>query len=55
MISKPGKEKIVENASEELSFKTLLEKKSAKDLLIILHSLFGAINGKMVIQLIYHT
>jgi hypothetical protein len=55
MISNPGSEKIVENASEELSFKTLLAKKSAKDLFNIFHVLLGAINGKKFMQIINHT
>ena len=52
MINKPGKENIVENASDELSLRTLSSIKSETDLLSILHNLFGAINGKMVMQLI---
>ena len=55
MISNPGKEKIVENASEALNFKTLLSKKSANEHLIIFHVLFGDIKGNMVIQIINHT
>jgi len=51
MINKPGKENIVENASDELSLRTLSSIKSETDLLSILHNLFGAINGKMVMQL----
>jgi len=43
MISNPGREKIVENANEELSFKTLLSKKSAKEHLMTFHVLFGDI------------
>lgn len=49
MINKPGNEKIVEKASEELSLSTLSSIKSETDLLSILHNLFGAIKGKMVI------
>jgi hypothetical protein len=52
MINKPGKENIVENASDELSLRTLSSIKSETDLLSILHNLFGAINGKMVMQII---
>jgi hypothetical protein len=52
MINKPGKENIVENASDELSLRTLSSIKSETDLLSILHNLLGAINGKMVMQLI---
>ena len=48
MIYKPGNEKMVEKASDELSFSTLSSIKSIADLLSILHNLFGAINGKMV-------
>ena len=48
MINKPGNEKMVEKASDELSFSTLSSIKSIADLLSILHNLFGAINGKMV-------
>ena len=48
MINKPGKENIVEKASDELSLRTLSSIKSETDLLSILHNLFGAINGKMV-------
>ena len=55
MISNPGKEKIVENASEALNFKTLLSKKSANEHLIIFHVLFGDIKGNMVMQIINHT
>ena len=53
MINNPGKEKIVEKASDELSFRTLSSIKSMTDLLSILHNLFGAINGKMVISIAY--
>lgn len=53
MISKPGNEKIVEKASDELSLSILSSTKSMKDLLMILHNLFGAINGKMVIPTDY--
>ncbi len=49
MISKPGNEKIVEKASDELNLSTLSSMKSEKDLRIILHNFFGDINGKMVI------
>jgi hypothetical protein len=42
----------VENASDELSLRTLSSIKSETDLLSILHNLFGAINGKMVMQII---
>jgi len=52
MINKPGNEKMVEKASEELSLSTLSSIKSETDLLSILHNLFGAINGKMVMQII---
>ena len=52
MINKPGKENIVEKASDELSLRTLSSIKSETDLLSILHNLFGAINGKMVMQII---
>jgi len=55
MISRPGNENIVEKASDALSFKTLLAKKSAKEHLMIFHVLFGAIKGNMIIQLINHT
>jgi len=48
MINKPGNEKMVEKASDELSLSTLSSIKSIADLLSILHNLFGAINGKMV-------
>jgi hypothetical protein len=50
MINKPGNEKIVEKASDELSLSTLSSIKSITDLLSILHNLFGAINGKIVIK-----
>ena len=50
MISKPGKENIVEKASDELSLRTLSSIKSETDLFSILHNLFGAINGKIVIK-----
>jgi len=53
MINKPGKENIVENASEELSLRTLSSIKSETDLFNILHNLFGAIKGKMVINKTY--
>jgi hypothetical protein len=53
MINNPGKEKIVENASEELSLRTLSSIKSENDLFNIFHNLFGAINGKMVIPIDY--
>jgi len=55
IINRPGSENIVEKASAALSFKTLLAKKSEKDLLSILHVLFGAINGNQFIQIINHT
>jgi len=42
---------MVEKASEELSLRTLSSMKSKTDLFSILHNLFGAINGKMVMQL----
>jgi hypothetical protein len=48
MINKPGNEKMVEKASEELSLRTLSSIKSETDLFSILHNLFGAIKGKMV-------
>jgi len=53
MINKPGKENIVENASDELSLRTLSSIKSETDLFSILHNLFGAIKGKMVIPKTY--
>ena len=53
MINNPGKEKIVEKAREELSLRTLSSMKSITDLLSILHNLFGAIKGKMVILKTY--
>jgi len=49
MIINPGNEKIVENASDELNLRTLSSIKSVTDLFSILHNLFGAIKGKMVI------
>ena len=52
MINNPGKEKMVEKASDELSLRTLSSIKSITDLLSILHNLFGAIKGKMVMQII---
>ena len=52
MINKPGNEKIVEKASDELNLSTLSSIKSETDLLSILHNLFGAIKGKMVMQII---
>ena len=55
MINKPGKENIVEKASEELSLRTLSSIKSETDLLSILHNLFGAIKGKMVMIKNLHT
>ena len=55
MISKPGKENIVEKASDELSLRTLSSIKSETDLLSILHNLFGAIKGKMVMIKNLHT
>ena len=55
MINKPGKENIVEKASDELSLRTLSSIKSETDLLSILHNLFGAINGKMVMIKNLHT
>ena len=48
MINKPGNEKMEEKASEELSLSILSSIKSETDLLSILHNLFGAIKGKMV-------
>ena len=48
MINNPGNEKIVEKASEELSLRTSSSIKSETDLFNILHNLFGAIKGKMV-------
>ncbi len=53
MINNPGKEKIVEKARDELSLRTLSSIKSETDLLSILHNLFGAIKGKMVISKTY--
>ena len=53
MINKPGNEKMVEKASEELSLSILSSIKSETDLLSILHNLFGAIKGKMVISKTY--
>ena len=53
MINNPGKEKIVEKASDELSLRTLSSIKSKTDLFTILHNLFGAIKGKMVIPIAY--
>ena len=53
MINNPGNEKMVEKASEELSLSILSSIKSETDLLSILHNLFGAINGKMVISTSY--
>lgn len=55
MINKPGKENIVEKASDELSLRTLSSIKSETDLLSILHNLFGAIKGKMVMIKNLHT
>lgn len=53
MINKPGNEKMVEKASEELSLSILSSIKSETDLLNILHNLLGAIKGKMVIPETY--
>ena len=53
MINNPGNEKMVEKASEELSLSMLSSIKSETDLLSILHNLFGAIKGKMVISIAY--
>jgi hypothetical protein len=53
MINKPGNEKMVEKASEELSLSILSSIKSETDLFNILHNLFGAIKGKMVISKTY--
>ena len=53
MINKPGNEKMVEKASEELSLSILSSIKSETDLLSILHNLFGAIKGKMVMSKTY--
>ena len=53
MINKPGKENIVENASDELSLRTLSSIKSITDLFSMLHNLLGAIKGKMVIPIDY--
>lgn len=53
MINKPGNEKIVEKASDELSLSTSSSMKSVTDLFNILHNLFGAIKGKMVILMTY--
>jgi hypothetical protein len=55
IISKPGSEKMVENASEALNFKTLLSTKSENEHLTTFQVLFGDINGNMVIQMINHT
>ena len=55
MINKPGKENIVEKASDELSLRTLSSIKSETDLFSILHNLFGAIKGKMVMIKNLHT
>jgi hypothetical protein len=53
MINNPGNENIVENASEELSLRTLSSIKSNTDLFNIFHNLLGAIKGKMVIPIAY--
>ena len=53
MINKPGNEKMVEKASDELSLRTLSSIKSETDLFNIFHNLFGAIKGKMVIPKAY--
>ena len=53
MINKPGNEKIVEKASDELSLRMLSSIKSTIDLFSMLHNLFGAIKGKMVIPKTY--
>jgi hypothetical protein len=53
MINNPGRENIVENASEELNLRTSSLIKSVTDLFKIFHNLFGAIKGKMVIPLAY--
>jgi len=55
MINNPGNEKIVEKASDELSLRTLSSIKSETDLFSILHNLFGAIKGKMVMIKNLHT
>ena len=53
MINNPGNEKIVEKASDELSLSTSSSIKSETDLFTILHNLFDAIKGKMVILIAY--
>jgi hypothetical protein len=53
MINKPGNEKMVEKASDELSLSTLSSIKSITDLFSIFHNLFGAIKGKMIISKTY--
>jgi hypothetical protein len=53
MISNPGNEKMVEKASDELNLRISSSIKSETDLLSILHNLFGAIKGKMVISIAY--
>ena len=53
MINNPGNEKIVEKASDELNLSTSSSIKSETDLFTILHNLFGAIKGKMVIPIAY--
>ena len=53
MINNPGNEKIVEKASEELNLSISSSIKSVTDLFTILHNLFGAIKGKMVIPIAY--
>jgi hypothetical protein len=55
IMSKPGNEKMVENASEALNFKTLLSTKSDNEHLTIFQVLFGDINGDMVMHMINHT
>jgi hypothetical protein len=55
IMSRPGNENIVEKASDALSFKTLLAKKSAMEHLKTFHVLFGDIKGNMIIQMINHT
>jgi len=53
IISSPGNEKIVEKASDELNLRISSSIKSETDLLSMLHVLFGAIKGKMVITIAY--
>lgn len=55
MMSKPGKEKIVEKASAALNFKTFAFTKSDPVRFIIFQSFFGDINGKIAMTIINHT